>query len=178
MKRSYRFQEELTSIEFEKLKGSEVLLGKTRYRYDLKKLGPGSKLVILSEITDEQSVQQFQFVVVKDKEKRFVYQGSQCICLEPDSLEKRVYEQGALGGESQGEIKAPMPGTLIQILQTKGSKVKEGETLAVVEAMKMEHALKAPFNGVVKNVHCSEKSRVDKDQVILSLEAEDANDGS
>ncbi len=59
-------------------------------------------------------------------------------------------DQGAGGGD--GTLLAPMPGTVLAINVTQGQAVVEGETLGVMEAMKMELALKAPFAGTVTTV--------------------------
>jgi biotin carboxyl carrier protein len=170
MKRSYRFNGELKSVKFEKLKGNSIQLGSTFYSYEVHEISSQVKKVVLAVVQDGHSVEQLQFDVVKDGDKRLIFHEGRCFSVEPDTLEKRVYKHGGFGSDAQGELKAPMPGTVIQVLCGKGSQVNEGETLAVVEAMKMEHALKAPYSGIVQKVHVEEKARVDKDQVILSLE--------
>ena len=50
---------------------------------------------------------------------------------------------------------APMPATVVSINATAGQTVKEGDTVIVLEAMKMELPIKAPRSGVVKAVHCA-----------------------
>jgi acetyl-CoA/propionyl-CoA carboxylase biotin carboxyl carrier protein len=59
-----------------------------------------------------------------------------------------AHEQGL----SDGSVQAPMPGTLLQVGTEVGAHVAAGATLGVMEAMKMELALKAPFDGVVSRV--------------------------
>lgn len=51
-----------------------------------------------------------------------------------------------------GLLKAPMPGKIIKIAVQKGDKVKTGQTLVVMEAMKMEYVIKADVDGVVEKV--------------------------
>jgi 3-methylcrotonyl-CoA carboxylase alpha subunit len=53
------------------------------------------------------------------------------------------------GGTGDGAILAPMPGHVIAIEVTKGQQVRKGQKLMTLEAMKMEHGLTAPFDGVV-----------------------------
>jgi len=53
---------------------------------------------------------------------------------------------------SDGSVVAPMPGTLLAVSVEAGATVEAGQTLGVMEAMKMELALKAPFDGVVRDV--------------------------
>ena len=56
---------------------------------------------------------------------------------------------------SDGSVAAPMPGTLLAVSTEVGAQVEAGQTLGVMEAMKMELALKAPFDGVVSDVAAS-----------------------
>lgn len=72
----------------------------------------------------------------------------------------------ALGGNV---VKAPMPGKVLSVLATAGKAVTRGETLAVLEAMKMEHALAAPRDGVVEAVHASAGQQVADGDVLVML---------
>ncbi|MBW7857537.1 MAG: biotin/lipoyl-binding protein [Leptonema sp. (in: Bacteria)] len=65
-----------------------------------------------------------------------------------------------------------MPGFIRKVLVVNGQTVKKGDRLAVLEAMKMEHALTAPFDGIVKQVFFKEGDRVGQDEIIVKLEAE------
>ncbi len=72
----------------------------------------------------------------------------------------------ALGGNV---VKAPMPGKVLSVLAKAGAAVTRGETLAVLEAMKMEHALVAPRDGVVEAVHASAGQQVADGDVLVML---------
>ena len=65
---------------------------------------------------------------------------------------------------------SPMPGLLVQIAVAEGDPVKAGETLAVVEAMKMENVLRAEHDGVVKSLHAGNGDSLKVDQQILEFE--------
>ena len=67
-------------------------------------------------------------------------------------------------------LTSPMPATVVKVLATPGQTVKTGETLVIVEAMKMELPVRAPSDAVVKAVHCREKEIVQADQVLVELE--------
>jgi oxaloacetate decarboxylase alpha subunit/pyruvate carboxylase subunit B len=69
--------------------------------------------------------------------------------------------------EAEGtSLKAPMPGMIVKYLKSIGDKVKEGETLVVLEAMKMENALPAPASGTVKSLNFSSGDSVKKGDVL------------
>jgi biotin carboxyl carrier protein len=66
-------------------------------------------------------------------------------------------------------IKAPMPGKIIDVLVSEGQAVKKGDTLLILEAMKMENALKAPHDGIVKKVYISKGIAVEKNQPLIEI---------
>lgn len=67
-------------------------------------------------------------------------------------------------------IKAPMPGLIINISVETGSEVKKGDSLLILEAMKMENVIKSPRDGKIKKVNVAIKQPVEKNQVILEFE--------
>jgi biotin carboxyl carrier protein len=67
-------------------------------------------------------------------------------------------------------LKAPMPGLIISFEKKLGDTVKEGDTVVILEAMKMENALAAPVNGTIKAVYFSSGDSISKDDVICVIE--------
>lgn len=68
------------------------------------------------------------------------------------------------------DIKAPMPGLILDVNVKPGDEVKAGDYLLVLEAMKMENTLTAPADSVVKSVHIEKGSTVDKNQLLIEME--------
>ena len=75
------------------------------------------------------------------------------------------------GGAGGGLVASPLAGTLAKLTVAPGQRVAEGELLAVVEAMKMETPLLAPFSGTVVGVHCPVGGPVAAGQIVVELEA-------
>jgi 3-methylcrotonyl-CoA carboxylase alpha subunit len=64
-----------------------------------------------------------------------------------------------------------MPGQLVAILVTVGQQVQQGDTLLILEAMKMEHRIKAPYRGEVAALPYTVGQAVQADAVLLELRA-------
>jgi len=69
----------------------------------------------------------------------------------------------------EGALKSPMPGIIIRYQVQVGQKVKAGDTIVILEAMKMESALPSPTDGIVKELRLKPGDRVAKDQVIAVI---------
>jgi biotin carboxyl carrier protein len=67
------------------------------------------------------------------------------------------------------DIKAPMPGMVLNILVSEGQEVKKGDSLLVLEAMKMENVLKSPTDGVIKKVVATKGTAVEKNQLLIQF---------
>ncbi len=73
-------------------------------------------------------------------------------------------------GERQQSLTAPMPATVLKIVAAAGSRVNKGDTLLILEAMKMELPVRAPANAVVRAVRCSEGELVQPGTTLVELE--------
>ena len=68
-------------------------------------------------------------------------------------------------------MRAPMPGMIIDYKVKEGDAIKSGEVVLVLEAMKMENALTAPSDGVIKKIQVQAGSSVSKDEVLCVIAA-------
>lgn len=108
--------------------------------------------------------------------KRYAYrlQARQlCLFTRPGSLILKDQTQAPVGsqaGVSSGTLKAPMDGAIVDVLVTEGSAVSKGQLLVVLEAMKMEHPLKAGIDGVLKRLQVQVGDQVKNRQILLEVE--------
>jgi 3-methylcrotonyl-CoA carboxylase alpha subunit len=79
-------------------------------------------------------------------------------------------DPGAAAGA--GRLSTPLPGVVVSVAVKVGQRVAAGEVLMVVEAMKMEHAIRAPGEGTVQAIHAGPGDRVKEDSVLLELGSE------
>jgi len=67
------------------------------------------------------------------------------------------------------ELKAPMPGLVLKVLVSEGDEVKKGDSLLVLEAMKMENIIKSPGDVVVKSIKIKPADKVEKNQILIQF---------
>jgi len=72
-------------------------------------------------------------------------------------------------GATELELRAPMPGLVVRVAVAEGDAVRAGDTLVVMEAMKMENELRAEEGGVVAEVHAAEGVTVDRDDLLVTF---------
>ncbi|SHM16926.1 acetyl/propionyl/methylcrotonyl-CoA carboxylase subunit alpha [Phytopseudomonas punonensis] len=72
----------------------------------------------------------------------------------------------------QGGLTAPMNGSIVRVLAAPGQQVEAGAALVVLEAMKMEHSIRAPQAGVIKAIHCAEGDLIGEGAVLVELEVQ------
>ena len=80
------------------------------------------------------------------------------------------HEQGSKASANEGSLKAPMPGTVLQVMAKEGQRVREGQHLMTLEAMKMEHKILATKSGEITKVHFSEGDRVDMGSSLAEID--------
>ncbi|HEY9547777.1 MAG TPA: acetyl-CoA carboxylase biotin carboxyl carrier protein subunit [Solimonas sp.] len=78
------------------------------------------------------------------------------------------------GGAAEDSIVAPMPGSIVAVSVTVGDTVARGQTLLVMESMKMETTIAAPRDGVIATVNFDKGQTFDRDALLLSLAPQEA----
>ncbi|MFD0760885.1 acetyl-CoA carboxylase biotin carboxyl carrier protein subunit [Lutibacter aestuarii] len=88
-----------------------------------------------------------------------------------DQLDSLINKMGFSVGAAKKEnnIKAPMPGMILSINVKEGQKVKEGETLMILEAMKMENTIGAPKDGTIKAINTKSGNTVEKGELMIEM---------
>ncbi|WP_296385625.1 acetyl-CoA carboxylase biotin carboxyl carrier protein subunit [Winogradskyella sp.] len=90
-----------------------------------------------------------------------------------DNLDQQIEILGfEIGASKQvNDIKAPMPGLILEISVTEGDEVKENDALLILEAMKMENVINSPRDGVIKSIGVKQGETVDKNSLLIEFEA-------
>jgi len=87
----------------------------------------------------------------------------------PFSLQRKKVLNSRLGKVEKEFIRAPMPGKIIDVLVREGSIVQKGESLVILEAMKMQNEILSPVNGIVERVTAKPNTNVMKDDLLVEI---------
>ncbi len=140
------------------------------YRLELGELAINARLDSLGEsqhsLALDQSRRPLQLFVIDAQRVEISVAGQRWRVLRHERFEAA---SGASAGD--GRIIAPMPGKVIEVRVAPGDRVEDGQTLAVMEAMKMELAIKAPFDGTVDAVAVAAGDLIEADSLLLQIKA-------
>ncbi len=136
---------------------------------DIESIGKNKKHILLGQrslttelISFDKESKEFR-IRVGDKETSFTVS---------DKYDQLLHELGMDEAMSKkaDDMKAPMPGLVVDVNVNAGDEVKKGDKVLVLEAMKMENILKAAADGVVKKVHVEKQHKVEKNQVLIEFQ--------
>lgn len=144
---------------------SEGLIRVNGETHDVDFLNLGGSLY--SIITENKSL---EAVIDDDDDKIAVMMNGRLF--ETQALDERamllIQRRGGLGGGS-GEVHAPMPGLIAVVTIAVGQPVAQGDTLVILESMKMQNELKSPIDGMVAAIHAEAGQAVDKDDLLVEI---------
>ncbi|WP_162051623.1 acetyl-CoA carboxylase biotin carboxyl carrier protein subunit [Pontibacter pamirensis] len=148
------------------IKNDTVTLNGAPFNWDISPIGPNTYHII----KDARSYTA-ELVSANYEEKTFTFKinGITQTVSVKDRFDLLLDKLGMSDANSKkvNDVKAPMPGLIIEIKVRPGQEVKKGDPIMILEAMKMENILKSPGDGVVKEVRVEEKQNVEKNQVLL-----------
>jgi biotin carboxyl carrier protein len=154
-------------IEIEELAADSfaIRFGKDSFEADLRRVGPASFSVLVGN-------RSFDFDVARDGDETVVASRTGSIRLTVADPAARRARAAGKRREVTGrvEIRAAMPGRVINVLVSEGDQVKADQGVVVVEAMKMENEVKSPKQGKVLEVKVVAGQAVEKGQVMMVIE--------
>lgn len=143
-----------------------TLLNGTPLNWDLTSIGPNTYHII----KDDKSYTA-ELVEADYQAKTFMFKinGIKQVVSVKDRFDLLLDKLGMSNANAQkvNDVKAPMPGLILDIKVQPGQEIKKGDPILILEAMKMENILKSPGDGVVKEIKVSVKQNVEKNQVLI-----------
>ena len=152
---------EVEELEAHKLR---IHLGSQTYEVDLRKASLGSYSLLIGNRSLDLEVNREgdQFLVLSRH-------GATRVTL-IDHARRAIAQRSAREVSGRVEIKAMMPGRVVQVLAKPGDDVETGQGVLIVEAMKMENELKAPKSGKVLEIRVSVGQTVEKGDILAVIE--------
>ncbi|MFM7015437.1 MAG: biotin/lipoyl-containing protein [Bacteroidota bacterium] len=156
------------TIVIEERAGGEISLNDEIFNGDIKQVGPFSyNLIYKGESMNLEVLQSDS----STKTHQLKINGKVVNVKLEDKYDELLKKLGmdASSAHKVGDLKAPMPGLVINIPVSEGDTIKKGDVLLILEAMKMENALKAVTDATVKKVLVKTGQAVEKNQVLIQL---------
>lgn len=105
-------------------------------------------------------------------ELSFVLNGKSVIVNIKSSLEEKAFQLLSHSQNNENSttiIKSPMPGLVLKIKKQKGDSIIKGETVLILEAMKMENEIKSPKDGILEEIFVKEGTAIEKNISLVSI---------
>jgi biotin carboxyl carrier protein len=110
-------------------------------------------------------------LLARDKDKRYVWLDGRTYLVQTRKEDQRLAERGDdRTQKGKSVVTAPMPGKVVKVNVAEKEAVRKNQTLAIVEAMKMENEIKSPLEGFVKKIYVSAGDLVDSEKPLLEIE--------
>lgn len=91
----------------------------------------------------------------------------------PETASTAPRKRGSAGGRKRsGTVSASMPGKVVTVEVQVGQVVEEGQTVLILEAMKMQNEVVAPINGIISAIHCKDGMNVEANVPLIIIEPE------
>jgi len=155
LRKTKKHSQELCSFDFALIKDNKIDLEQTVYIRQL----AGKYYYSEDQVKWKRIAKQFFPTELLHINKRY-------------QLHRGFKPSGAMGSSS-GELKTQMPGKVVKILVEKGAQIKMGQTVVILEAMKMENEINADCDGVIKEIYVKEGDAIESGVMMLEISKED-----
>lgn len=112
-------------------------------------------------ISIEDKVYEMELELLSDNENKMVVETKNPeLPVKKNAIQEKGAVSASVPSTNTGTVVSPMPGTVLSVLKTEGDKVKKGDVVLVLEAMKMENEISAPIGGTIFKINVSPKVTV------------------
>jgi len=156
------------TVTIEEKTGGAISINDKLFNGNIKQVGPYSYNIIYN---GESMNLEVLISDAKNKKHQLKINGKIVDVQLEDKYDELLKKLGMDTSSNQkiGDLKAPMPGLVVNIPVSEGDVIKKGDVLLILEAMKMENALKALADATVKKILVKTGQAVEKNQVLIQL---------
>ncbi len=159
---TYQINSQTKTVSVEREGASfQITIGEQRYTVTAQQVADG-------EFDLDLDGQRLRAYVARVGSRRYVALAGETWLVE-EAQTRRRKRTGAASGAALGGLEATMPGSVLEVPVSEGDEVARGDTLVLLEAMKMELRISAPYAGQVSRVHCEVGQVVERGQVLVEL---------
>ena len=135
-----------------------VIYDNTEYRVEAEETKPGQLKIKIGERI-------IKSIITEGEKEKYVFVDGQVFRVKPVELTGRKTKKK----KDEGDLTSPISGKVVNVKVKNGDSVKKGGVLMVIEAMKMEYIIRAPYKGKVKKVNFKEKDQIEIGQTTVEL---------
>ena len=158
---NYEHENHVYSVSIEKRKDSYfITYDNTEYKVTADEIKPGHLKILIGE-------RYIKAIVTESDKEKFVFQDGKVFKVKPVELTGRRKQKKKESHEN--DLDSPISGKIVTVKVQKDDKVKKGDVLIVIEAMKMEYLIRAPYNGIIKKINFKENDQIEIGQRTLEL---------
>ena len=157
----------------DKVKKNIIFNGSGEFDLDGKIYKPNFKETAQNCISIDLDNKTYNFAIEKVDDERygFLFDGQYFVVTVRSKLKETAHEviKQRSGSDNHNLIKAPMPGLLLKINKSVGDEIKAGESVAILEAMKMENEIHSPATGKILEIFAEEGTNLEKNSKIILI---------
>jgi biotin carboxyl carrier protein len=135
-----------------------VIYDNTEYKVEAKEIKPGQLKIKIGDRV-------VKSIITEGVKEKYVFVDGAVFKVKPVELTGLKKQKK----KDKGDLSSPISGKVVSVKVKKGDSVKKGEVLMVIEAMKMEYLIRAPYNGVIKKIIFKENEQIEIGQLTLEL---------
>lgn len=164
MEFEFLVDDKIHKISLEKKENKFVFSdGKKTFEAEIQLISPNEISILIGE-------RSHKVYFAEDKEKRYFYVGGNQFIVKELGATGESFQRGEeKAAEDKLMVKSPMPGKVIKINVAENEEIRRNQTLAIVEAMKMENEIRSTIEGIVKKIFVSAGDLVDSEKPLIEL---------
>jgi 3-methylcrotonyl-CoA carboxylase alpha subunit len=139
-----------------------VIYDNTEYKVEAQEIKPGQLKIKVGE-------KLIKSIITEGNKEKFVFVDGKVFKVKPIELTGRKKRKK----KEEGDLSSPISGKVVSVKVKKGDSVKKGVVLMIIEAMKMEYLIRAPYNGIVKDVYFKQNDQVEIGQNTVEIDKEE-----
>ena len=139
-----------------------IMYDNTEYTAEATEIKPGQLKIELGDRV-------IKCVITEGEKEKFVFVDGSVFKVKPVQLTEGKKSKK----KDEGNLNSPISGKIVNVKVKAGDSIKKGDVLMVIEAMKMEYLIRAPYNAKVKKVNFKEKDQIEIGQETVELAKEE-----